>query len=76
MWLLFASLHQLHGETIKAEGSDEDSHCHPQDPARRCLAGFAPGAFILGESALAMWRRGAKPRTHAQEQYEADEAYQ
>ena len=46
MWLLFASLNQLHGETIKAEGCGEDSHCHPQDPARRCPAGFTPGAFI------------------------------
>ena len=76
MWLLLGSLHQFQGETSKAEGSDEDSHCQPQDPGRRCHAGFAPGIFILGESALAMWRRGAKTRTHAQGQHEADEAYQ
>ena len=76
VWLLLASLHQLPDETSKAEGSDEDSHCQPQDPGRRCHAGFAPRIFILGESAFAMWRRGAKPRTHAQGQHEADEAYQ
>ena len=52
MWLLSTSFHQLHGETNKAESSDEDSHCQPQDPGRRCLAGFAPGIFILGNLLL------------------------
>ena len=76
VWLLSTNLHQLHGEMIKSEGSEEDSHCQPQEPGRRCHAGFAPGIFILGESALAVWRRGAKPRTHAQGQHETDQACQ
>ena len=45
VWLLLASPHQFHGETSKAEGSDDDSHCQLQDLGRRCHAEFAPGIF-------------------------------